>query len=375
MGTWKLDRAADGSVAPFAFQAPTWASFIRFTGNATKKGTYYVEVPDAVRAIETATSPTYRSILGEWGTLDSTGPREWISPPDVGVPADVGEPNDTPETATPLAAATTAQGRVHRGEDVDWYSLTVPADQNSVTFTVGGTPTVGVSLALFDASGTQVPMSFGPGGTGGTIAYAGNVTPGASYTVRVEQPTFSAVFTFDTSGSMGNYLDFVSQAMRTYTSEVVKGEESALVVPFEEKPLLPDWSDEAYLLQDAVNRYPGSGGSSGGEAALFDASEGAGRPRGRPRRADRDRRRDQLLPAQPGAVGRARLGAAAGLRGPCRQRLHARRGTALHAGLGGGRRRSLPVRRLARRHGPCLRPHGHLAAAAGRLQPLVPDAA
>ena len=39
-------------------------------------------------------------------------------------------------------------------------------------------------------------------------------------------------------------------------------------------PLLPDWSDDPYLLQDAVDRYVDiTGGSSGAEAALIDASK------------------------------------------------------------------------------------------------------
>ena len=32
VGTWQLERAADGSVAPFTFDPPTWARFIRLSG-------------------------------------------------------------------------------------------------------------------------------------------------------------------------------------------------------------------------------------------------------------------------------------------------------------------------------------------------------
>ena len=31
LGTWRLDRAADGTLPPFAFPEPTWARFVRFT--------------------------------------------------------------------------------------------------------------------------------------------------------------------------------------------------------------------------------------------------------------------------------------------------------------------------------------------------------
>ena len=102
--------------------------------------------------------------------------------------------------------------------------------------------------------GQNVPMTFGPERTG-SVVYQANVTRGATYRVRVAQPPFSAVFTFDTSGSMGDYLPFVTEALRAYTGGVTKGDEAVKIIPFEEKPLLPDWSDDPYLLQDAVDRY------------------------------------------------------------------------------------------------------------------------
>ncbi len=91
--------------------------------------------------------------------------------------------------------------------------------------------------------------------------------------MRVEQPPFSAVFAFDTSGSMGTYLPFVTQALRAYTAGVTKGEEAVKVQPFEEDPLLDDWSDDPYLLQDAVDRYVIGGGSSSAETAVLDAAK------------------------------------------------------------------------------------------------------
>jgi Mg-chelatase subunit ChlD len=272
IGTWKLDRADDGTVAPFVLPEGTWARFIRFTGSPVRKGGYSREVPAVLRVVEHATDDSYRSILAEWGQSSPNGPRELLDPPDLTPVVDADQPDDTPEQARPLAASTVARDRVHRGEDVDWYTITVPDGQNSVTFTVAGDPSVGVALTMVDAAGQPVAMTFGPGAVPGTVAYQANVTAGATYRVRVEQPPFSAVFTFDTSGSMGAYLAFVMQAMRTYTGGVVRGEEQALIIPFEEDPLLKEWSDDPYQLQDAVNRYSTYGGSSGAEAALLAAT-------------------------------------------------------------------------------------------------------
>ncbi len=106
----------------------------------------------------------------------------------------------------------------------------------------------------------------------GTESYTAAVEPGASYHVEVAQPPSSIVFAFDTSGSMGNYLSFVLQALRTFAAGVTPGQEAVLIKPFEEKPLLPDWSDQPYVLQNAVRAYAIGDGSSSAETALIDAS-------------------------------------------------------------------------------------------------------
>ena len=274
--TWKLERADDGTVVPYQFETPTWARFVRLTGSPVRKGMYSIELPFSVRFLEMPTSETYRSILGEWGADDPRGPREWLEPPAQTVFADEDDGDDTPETARTLVPGTTASGRAHREADVDWYRIGIPRGQNSLRIAVGGVPAVGVSLTLFDAAGGTVPMTFQVG-EAGEVVYQANVEQGATYSVRVEQPPFSAVFGFDTSGSMGNYLPFVTQALRAYTGGVTEGEEAVKVQPFDEDPLLDDWSDDPYLLQDAVDRYI-IGGSSSAETALIDASgELAGR--------------------------------------------------------------------------------------------------
>lgn len=272
-GTWTLHRAADGSVTPFTFADPTWVRFLRFIGSPIPKDGSSMELPATLRAIERPTDATYRSILGEWGQGNLQGPRESLDPPSIATPPDVPDDNDTPATADPLVAGQPSAGRVHIGEDVDWYALSVPEGDNSVTFTVEGPLTVAVRLTLHDAAGAQVPMTFQPGAAPGTIDYGASVTGGTAYTLLVEQPPFSAVFSFDTSASMGTYLPFVTQAMRVYTGGVVPGEEAVQLQAFEEPPLLPDWSDDPYRLQSAAANWVNRAGSSGLEAGVSDASD------------------------------------------------------------------------------------------------------
>ncbi len=272
VGTWTLDRAADGTVSPFVFPEPTWARYVRFTGSGPRKAWSPWDPPSTIRAIERPTDAAYRSAVGEWGAGMSVGPREWLEPPDLSVPPSPPDHDDTPETATTLAPGASTAGRMGTRTDVDWYQVTVPDDQNTLEVTVTGWPLVGVALTLTDADGLQVPMLFSPGDRPGTVRYAAEVDPGETYRIEVRQPPSSIVLTFDTSGSLGPYLDYIYQAIRAFTADVTPGEEFVRIVPFEEQPLLDDWSDDPWALQDAVGRYVGAGGSSSAETALIEAT-------------------------------------------------------------------------------------------------------
>ena len=271
LGTWQLERGADGTVAPMVLPEPVWARYLRFSAIGGDKSGYTWDMPATLRVIERASGPEYRTVLGEWGADSPDGPYEWLQPPAALAP-DLTDQGDTPELADPLPAGERVSGRVHTGEDVDWYSLTVPAGQNTLELGVSGRPTVGVGLTLTDASGAVIPMLFSAGDDPGTVSYTAAVVPDSTYRVEVAQPPSSIVFTFDTSGSMGNYLAFVLQALRTFAAGVTPGQEGVLITPFEEKPLLLDWSDQPYVLQNAARTYAIGDGSSSAERALIDAS-------------------------------------------------------------------------------------------------------
>ncbi len=253
VGSYVLERAADGSVAPFELDEPSWARYVRLSADLPAGDARQVEFPGQVEVLERVTDDEYRSILGEWGYTSDRGPYELLVSraavtqeldPDAG---------DTPETATLLASDTVRTDRAEILEDVDWYRVGVPAGHNTLTFEVQGVPTVGVNLSLFDASGGARPMDSTaiPGGE----RYEAVVEPGASYALLVDQPPFNVAFTFDTSGSMGPYLDFIYEGMRVFASDIEPGRELAMIVPFDEPPLLPGWQDQPLLLEDAVNSY------------------------------------------------------------------------------------------------------------------------
>ena len=274
VGTWKLQRADDGSVQPFAFDQPIWARFIRFTGAGPKgKDEVAWEYPAEIRVLETPTSDTYRSIVGQWGYGVPSGIYEVLQPP-AEPAASAGADNDnTPETGTDLAAGKTANGRVQIGNDVDWYTVQAPADQNTLTFTLTGTPIEDAAIHVFDDKGTEIPATLAAGKDPTVATYVVEVDPGATYHVRVEQPPHSIIFAFDTSTSIAPYEPYLKEGLKSFASDITPGQEFVNLMPFSEKLALPDWADQPYLVQSAVNSYVDESLSSSSEETIINASQ------------------------------------------------------------------------------------------------------
>ncbi len=270
VGTWQLTRAGDGSVPAFPFSEPTWARFVRIAG-AGPTETGYQELPTTLRVIERATDDTYRSIVGAWGRNEPNAIRELLEPPDlsaVATPVDLADGNDTAETATPLVADVTQDARIQRGKDIDWYELTIPAGLNTLDLVISASAAAGLVPTLHDGTGAVVEMVEGIATDPGTAHFFADVVPGATYRVLVEQPPFSTAFTYDTSGSLAAYLTYISTALRGFAEGVTPGEEAVWIMPFEDPPLLRDWSDDTYALQNAVAGVASISGSSAAEASL-----------------------------------------------------------------------------------------------------------
>lgn len=275
VGTWDLARAEDGSVAPFAFAEPTWARYIRFTGEGPTERKEYRETPVALRILERATDDTYRSITGAWGWTSVPAIREWLQPrdPDAWTARrSAADGDDHPAVATALAEGVAVDADIQRGLDTDWYTLTIPAGDNTLDLAVEAPPVAGVTVTLTDLAGRDVPLEEVRSSSPTVARYRADVEPGATYLVRVVQPPFSTVFTYDTSGSLGRVLSYVATALRGFAADVRPGEESILIMPFEDGPLLPDWSDDRWLLEDAVAGVSSALGSSAAETSMIAAA-------------------------------------------------------------------------------------------------------
>jgi hypothetical protein len=282
-GIWQLTRAADGSVPAFRFDEPTWARYVRISGDGPAETKGYWETPATFRVLERPTDDTYRSIVGAWGRNRPDAIRESLEPPDLSnaaARATIGpDGDDTPGAATPLTIDVPYDGRIQRGVDVDWYQLTVPAGQNVLELSLAAPSAAGIVAALQDATGADVPLTESTSSEPGVLRFVADVEPGATYRVRLEQPPFSTVFSYDTSGSMGSYLTYISTAMRGFAADVTPGEEAVMIMPFEDPPLLEDWSDDPWTIEDAVAGVFSVSGSSAAETSLLSAlKELAARP-------------------------------------------------------------------------------------------------
>ncbi len=275
-GTWSLDRAEDGSVAPFVLPVPTWARFIRLTPDAPTDADSSWEMPSTLRVMERPTDDQYRSVLGEWGMGSPLGIHELLVPPTITVDDAATDADGAPETATPLAIGQVASGSVHRDQDEDWYLIRMPPGHDELTLDVGGSGYVDAVVELYDESGAPVPVTVSEGATAASARVRASVEPGATYRVRVIQPPISVVVTYDTSGSLGPYLSYTGQALRSFAAGVTPGQEAMRITPFEDRPLLDDWSDDPNALQGAVEGQVVHSFSSGVEAAILDAAKQLG---------------------------------------------------------------------------------------------------
>ncbi len=273
VGSWSLVRGADGLVAPIVFPEPVWARFVRFSPNAPVDTDSAWEMPSTLRVLERAEDATYRSILGEWGMGSPLGIHELLVPP-LSAIGDAGDADDdTSATASPLAVGEVASGTVQRQQDEDWFVLATPAGQDQLILELQGRRYVDATVELYDDAGVGVPVKESEGRSAGFARITAVVVPGATYRLRVQQPPFSLVVTYDTSGSLGPYLSYVGQAIRVFAAGVRRNEEAVLIVPFEELALLDDWSDDPNALQSAVEGQVLGAFSSGVEASVLEAAK------------------------------------------------------------------------------------------------------
>jgi len=270
IGDWDLTNS--GSPAVFELDQPAWARYVKFsaTGGADSG---HAESPALIRIWERPTGDEYRSVLAEWGFDSQAAIYEELHPLRVDKPLEAAD-HDSKIKAAPLEFGQLAGGQVVLGKHEHWYKLDVPVDENTLTISLGGDPTVRTITHLENDAGESTPVrKLEKKSTPGLHTFEAIVEPGDIYYLHIEEPPRNVVFLWDTSASVGAYLPVIYNALIAYMEDVVPGLDAANLVPFGGKLLLGDWYGEPFILQTVLNDYPRKESSSAAEGTLHTASK------------------------------------------------------------------------------------------------------
>lgn len=274
-GVWELTRGPDGTIAPFVFPSPLWARYVRFTAEVPppreNSWAVYLALPQKLAIFEALPGPDGGTIVGEWGEGNPEGPYERLNPaPPPQTAAAMAAGGASRDEARPLPPDEARPGRVSAGTRVDWWAIEVPAEGQSLTLTLDGTPSLGVVAALEDASGKAVPLVVSTD-DGRTRIAAAKVAPGRYY-LRVEEPPRSIAISWDTSGSVGPYVPTIIQSIRGFARFLTPGRDEVNMVPFrdpESVPLLETWTGDPLTAFSTLNAYNWADQSSNAESGLI----------------------------------------------------------------------------------------------------------
>ncbi len=268
LGEWNL---SSGSMPTFTLDQPTWARFVKFSVAGPEAQKTH-SLPAVLRIWERPTAEEYRSILAEWGFANQAAIYEELHPLRTDKPFKAAG-HESKAKAAPLEFGRLVDGQVVLGQHEHWYRLNVPEDQNSITISIGGDPSVRTAVHLENNGGEPVLLRrLTQESTPHLHTFEAIVEPGGSYYLKVEEPPRNVVFLWDTSASVGAYLPVIYNSLLAYAEDVVPGRDAANLIPFGGKLLLRDWYGEPYILQTVLNDYPRKESSSEAEGTLYTAT-------------------------------------------------------------------------------------------------------
>ena len=274
IGPWiKLGEVSlDPAQTSFEFAPPEaeYARFVRFEA-IIAEGERRTSEPGRIEIWEPPTDSEYTSILTEWGEAGGRADYEarTASLIETVEPLD----NVSRQQAMELELGATLNGAVSLGKTLHWYKIEIPSDVNTLTFNLAGQPTVRTALALQDAQGRVIPLKeLRDGKTPRMYRYDALVEPNQTVFLKVEEPPRNVVFSWDTSGSVGNYIPRINNSVMAFSGEVRENSEWVNLLPFGSGLLLNEWTDQANVLQTVLNDFRRESDSSAAELALHKAS-------------------------------------------------------------------------------------------------------
>ena len=249
LAVWKVDLDADFAMS-LELDEPRWARFVKFVTNKTENP---VAVPQQISIFERVEAGADgRSILGEWGWNSREAVYEYLHPPVIADTRGGLDGGNTKETAYALRADEPRGGRVMVGEEEDWYVVELPDGSNQLVLTLKGTELIEYAYEVQNAAGESLEPA--PYEIEGGLQLKYLTAPGKHY-IRIFEPPRSVIFSWDTSGSVGAYIDVIDQAMREFALDVQVGREEVNLIPFQDgavEVVLDEWTGNPAAVSAAV---------------------------------------------------------------------------------------------------------------------------
>ena len=276
VGPWlplgKLDMAGAKTTGIVELAEPAWARFVRFTAHLRPDASLSYE-PGVLRIWEHPTDSEYRSALTEWGDISPRAYYELQAGLDP-EPAINASGNVSREAAATLEVDALARGQVSLGKLEQWYRLSVPAGQNTLAIELTGDPTVRTVIKMEDSAGNTMPLRRNDQRKEpARHLFEAIVEAGSEVWINVAEPPRNVIFSWDTSASVGAWLDLINRSLVAFSGQVVPGQEAVNLMPFPLSPLLEEWYGEPYILQTILNDYRRPASSSSAEYTLKKAAK------------------------------------------------------------------------------------------------------
>lgn len=272
LADWEFKRDEDGR-ATLELEEPTWARYLRFTARTATEDQRRAPLPRELTVWEAEAGGDYYSILGEWGMASPLGIYEELNPPKLPDYEGFHEGNGSRNTAITLAADQVAEGTVLLGENEAWYELVIAEGHNHLSVRLEGEPLISYAYEVTDSNGEQVRFEEREDAGGVTLSFNG--APGA-YLLRLHEPKRNVIFSWDTSPSMGPYLDITYNVLASFAAAIDGERESVQLLAYD-KPspvwLLPRFSSDREEHQRAVTAFDRSASSSNSEQPIIMAAD------------------------------------------------------------------------------------------------------
>ena len=271
VGNWSLAPGSDG-FARFKLPQTSAVKYVRY--RVTAPGGGRVAFPDRLGITEQPASSTYRSIVGEWGGESNRSAADASRPASAqGALAPVAHDRSA---ATPLAVEKIVRGVVRLGQSSDWYRVELPAQTRELTVQVTGDPAPEAAVRIEDSKGAVVAATQVADAPGRYTAPA----VAGTYFIEVSQPQRSLIVAWDTSTSVGAFVEGIERVVQRLSRDIVAGQQEVNLIPFrgdQSVPLLDPWGATAADVYGALSSYPWMDSSSDAEGALIAAAKAFGR--------------------------------------------------------------------------------------------------